>query len=840
MSVQDEIPRSRITLSYRTTINGQPEDVILPFRLLVVGDFSQGRSTKRKQPLEQREMYSLNGRNLNEVMANMQLQLFDRNEQSVTIPSMPAPGTFMISDDKIYAEAWGRSLVDKDDKPLVDGKGAPSPAGAISVKAQFIGSDEQPLPNFELEVMTAAPKPEDAGTYLKIKGATDLYYADKNKRPLKLGDDSLVEDDGTSKIDTNGKPKISVRMFFVDNEGNKILGKDQAPLIVGEPRQAVYFDGLNRLSPDGLAAQLPDIKRLLRVKTLLLEMQAALENRKDLREALDRVIASESMQTLQKKLHAKNLKFGPLAVLSSINGDGETATVTRLPLADPPGEMKQLQSDSTNKPPAIEEPLTLLANAVDPRHAVTDMPEFDIVNGALEQLTEPHHFLTRLGALALNVNTEGDKYFDKRRLTVALKKIDQLINEHTQAVMLNDKFKKLAETWLGLENLVQNTNFKANVKIDILDVSQDELREDFARNTDNFFTSAFFKRVYIEQYDQYGGVPFGAIIGLYEFKNTPGDLQWLRSMAKIANASHTPFISAAAPQFFGCEDAEQCSQLKDLPVILNQPQYQKWNEFRDTEEAAYVGLAFPRFLLRAPYHPKYNQNEALPTYDEMENAETLLWGNPAILLARNLIRSFITSGWCQYLRGPRGGGKITGLPEVRYEIHGQDALKPPVEIVIPDYRELEFARGGFIPLISKKDSPTATFFSVQSIKLPKRFKDPKDTENSQLVCNLAYTFSVTRIAHYVKTIMRDNIGTGADATYIQRVLDNWLKGYVTEVTNPDDLTMQTYPFKAAVVQVTNKPGQIGWYDCTISILPHIQFEGLNVELRVESRLGQAA
>jgi type VI secretion system protein ImpC len=125
---------------------------------------------------------------------------------------------------------------------------------------------------------------------------------------------------------------------------------------------------------------------------------------------------------------------------------------------------------------------------------------------------------------------------------------------------------------------------------------------------------------------------------------------------------------------------------------------------------------------------------------------------------------------------------------------------------------------------------------VQSLKKPKKFKDPKDTENSQLVTNLSYTFSITRIAHYVKSMMRDCIGSNADANYIQTTLQEWITQYVTEVVNPDDLTLRYYPFKAASVEVQARAGMIGWYDCKMNILPHIQFEGLDVELKMDTRL----
>lgn len=102
---------------------------------------------------------------------------------------------------------------------------------------------------------------------------------------------------------------------------------------------------------------------------------------------------------------------------------------------------------------------------------------------------------------------------------------------------------------------------------------------------------------------------------------------------------------------------------------------------------------------------------------------------------------------------------------------------------------------------------------------------------------MPYTFSITRIAHYVKSIARDNIGSAADANYIKKILNNWILSYVTAVTNPDNRTLRRYPFKAALIDVKEKEGRIGFYDCCISVLPHLQMEGMDVELRLDARLG---
>jgi|JI9StandDraft_1071089.scaffolds.fasta_scaffold02933_9 type VI secretion system protein ImpC len=440
--------------------------------------------------------------------------------------------------------------------------------------------------------------------------------------------------------------------------------------------------------------------------------------------------------------------------------------------------------------------------------------------------------------------------FDKGKVQSLLLQIDGIISGQINEILHHPQFQEVEAAWRGLEDLTSHTNFGANICIDMMNVSKQELQEDFENNSSSIFNSAFFNKVYIQEYDQYGGRPFGALIGLYEFSNTPDDIAWLQSMGKVANAAHVPFLAAVSPQFFGYETAEQVEAVKDLRTLLSAPRFGRWNKFRDTDSAAYIGLTFPRYVLRLPWHPETNPCRTLNfTEDSYGNKQKYLWGNSALLMARNLAKSFETSGWCQYLRGPRGGGLVDGLAvdtfPARGKPSGPDVVQTmesrlPVEICIPDYRELEFAESGFIPLIYRKETAEAAFFSAQSLKLARRFNDRNDSENAQLVTNLAYTFSITRIAHYVKSIMRDNIGTTADASYVQKTIESWLGQYVTTVVNPDNLTLRFYPFKAVSVDVKARASEIGWYDCTVAVLPHVQFEGMNVELRLESRLGSKA
>lgn len=464
-----------------------------------------------------------------------------------------------------------------------------------------------------------------------------------------------------------------------------------------------------------------------------------------------------------------------------------------------------------------------------------------MVSNNLETITEnirdEDRFISGMAAVLMNIDVTADR-FNKGAVQELIATIDHLINAQLNEIIHHEKFKRMESDWRALNDLVSTTNFKADVMIDIIDVSKDELFTDFDNNAVDITGSALFKKVYLAEYDQYGGRPYSSMVGLYEFKHTPDDEFWLKIIGKIAAASHAPFISSVSPTFFGCENIEELAALKDLEGLMNHPRYGSWDKLRNSEEAAYIGLTLPRYILRQPYDPETNPVRNFTFKEEVrgDNSADYLWGNAAILFAQNMVRSFVTSGWCQYLRGPKGGGLVTGLPVHTFNIRGEEEIKVPVEMVIPDFRELDFANAGFMPLIYRKGTADACFFSCQSLKKAKKFKDPKDSENSQLVTNISYSFSITRIAHYVKCIMRDNIGSSADAPYIAKTLNDWVFKYVTTVVNPDDLTLRYYPFKAAAVEVAERPGMIGWYDCKISVLPHIQFEGMDVELRLDARL----
>ena len=461
-------------------------------------------------------------------------------------------------------------------------------------------------------------------------------------------------------------------------------------------------------------------------------------------------------------------------------------------------------------------------------------------------MNEGARFMNTLSALLVNCKIEDLTCYsavldETAKLIVS---IDEKIRSSLDLVSHHPDFQALEAVWRGLHDLSTSVT-DDDVTIDFLDVSKEELRTDVVDNEADLFAGELFHKVYIDEYDRYGGKPFAAMIGLYEFDASEPDIAWLRAMGKVANASHCPFIASAGPTFFyPCKTMEDVANVGDLDAVLRHPWFAKWNELRETDYAAYLGLTLPGYLMRVPWGHSgtLERGNRIGYLETVQSGSTgtdsnFLWGNSAILFAKNMVRSYQSSGWAQHIRGPKGGGLVEGLAVHTYLKNGYEEMQPPLQIAMADYRELQFAQNGFIPLIHKKNEAVATFFSAQSVKKSRSFVEELNTQNAHLVTNLAYTLSITRIAHFVKRMMREYIGSSADGEYVQKVLGEWLGGYVTSITNPDDFTLLYYPFKAVTVQVEPKPGPLGWYKAVISVLPHVQFEGMDVELRLEAALG---
>ena len=426
---------------------------------------------------------------------------------------------------------------------------------------------------------------------------------------------------------------------------------------------------------------------------------------------------------------------------------------------------------------------------------------------------------------------------DKTVLDSYIAEIDRKLSAQLDEILHHEQFQAMEAAWRSLKFLVDRVDFKKNVKLDLLDVSKEELAEDF-EDAPETIQSGLYKHVYTQEYDTPGGEPFGAVVSNYYLDSSPSDIALLQELSKVAAACHCPFLGSVTPAFFGKSAVQDLTRIEDLHTYMERSEFVKWNGFRDTEDARYVGLILPRFLLRLPYGAENVPVKEFAYEEGVTGADhgKYLWGNGTFAFAANMARSFVENGWCVQIRGPEAGGKVEDLPVHFFDVGKGKQMKIPTEILIPETREFEFAFEGFIPLSFYKNRDYACFFSANSTQKPTEYDDPVVTANMRINSRLPYIFLMSRIAHYLKVIQRENIGSTKSKMVLQDELNTWIKGLVTEMNDPGPELIATHPLKAAEVTVKEIEDNPGFFSVGLSVMPHFQIEGIDINLSLVSQM----
>jgi type VI secretion system protein ImpC len=423
-------------------------------------------------------------------------------------------------------------------------------------------------------------------------------------------------------------------------------------------------------------------------------------------------------------------------------------------------------------------------------------------------------------------------------------RIDEKLTAQINQIIHSEEFQKVESAWRGLHYLVNNTETDESLKIRVMNVSKGDLYKTLKKYKGTAWDqSPFFKKLYEEEYGQFGGEPYGALVADYYFDNSGPDVDLLTQIAKISAAAHAPFIAGADPAVMLMDSWQELANPRDLTKIFQTPEHAAWRSLRESEDSRYVGLAMPRFLARAPYGAKTNPVEEFDFEEDTAGADSnkYAWANAAYAMATNINRSFKMYGWCSRIRGIESGGAVENLPVHAFPTDdGGVDMKCPTEIAISDRREAELAKNGFMPLVHKKNSDFAAFIGAQSLHKPAEFEDPDATANANLAARLPYLFACSRFAHYLKCIVRDKVGSFKEKDDMQRWLQNWILQYVDgDPTHSTEESKARRPLAAAEVVVEEVEGNPGYYTSKFFLRPHYQLEGLTVSLRLVSKLPSA-
>lgn len=429
---------------------------------------------------------------------------------------------------------------------------------------------------------------------------------------------------------------------------------------------------------------------------------------------------------------------------------------------------------------------------------------------------------------------------DKTLLDHHIAELDSQISRQLDAVMHHPEFQQVESLWRGLKHTVDKTDFRQNVKLEILDLSKEDLRQDF-EDSPEIIQSGLYKQTYIDEYDTPGGEPIAALISSYEFDASAQDVALLRNISKVSAAAHMPFIGSVGPKFFLKDSMEEVAAIKDIGNYFDRAEYIKWKSFRDTDDARYIGLTMPRVLGRLPYGPDTVPVRSFNYVEEVKGPdhEKYLWTNASFAFAANMVRSFINNGWCVQIRGPQAGGAVQDLPIHLYDLGTGNQVKIPSEVMIPETREFEFSNLGFIPLSYYKNRDYACFFSANSTQKPALYDTTDATANSRINARLPYIFLLSRIAHYLKLIQRENIGTTKDRRLLELELNTWVRSLVTEMTDPGDELQASHPLRDAKVVVEDIEDNPGFFRVKLYAVPHFQVEGMDVNLSLVSQMPKA-
>ncbi len=438
--------------------------------------------------------------------------------------------------------------------------------------------------------------------------------------------------------------------------------------------------------------------------------------------------------------------------------------------------------------------------------------------------------------------TPAPRRLDRTIIDRMIETLDERLSDQVDELLHHPEVQRLESQWRALKYLVDAVDFRENIRLELLSATQEELVQDFDEAPE-LPSSGLYHHVYRQAFGVLGGKPYGVVTTTYELGAGAEDCRLLRNLGALGAMAHVPVLSNAGPRFFGVDSLTELNRVKDLQAHFEGPSFARWSSLRDREDARYLGLCLPRFLLRAPYGRRESETP-VKTFAYCEEVigqhDAYLWGPASIALTARIASSYAKYRWCPNIIGPQGGGAVLDLPLHDYELGGEIHVKNPCEVSIDDRLEYELAEQGFIGLVFRKESDNAAFFSACSVQRPRAYADTPEGQAAQtshlLGSRLPYMFVITRLAHYLKVLQREQIGSWKGRADLERELNQWIRQYVADMPDPSPETRSRKPLRRARVTVAEIEGQIGWYRCGLTIEPHLKYEGAEFTLSLVGKL----
>jgi type VI secretion system protein ImpC len=630
--------------------------------------------------------------------------------------------------------------------------------------------------------------------------------------PIKLRKLVEIDRDNLPDFMTSINPRLALQVKDVIGDGSEDLNVE------------LFFKHMNDFGPINIAQQVPKLDKIYSSRVKLNDLVVKLEGNDPLQERINEIVEDIKLRALLKSQIDVVLKSNKQSVTADF-----AVTAPGSEEKEQPATADE-NAKTPGKPPADDAKTT-------ERDILKEM----FVDGKLARDPSAEVYACNI-LLELLFRIEESKITTMRNPLVFVEKviadIDALLSAQINEILHNTAFQELEGTWRALHYLIMNTETSTQLKIRIMNVSKKDLLDDL-ENAVEFDQSQLFKKIYEEEYGTFGGHPYSCLIGGYEFTRHPQDILLLEKISNVAAAAHAPFIAATHPRMFDMESFSHLAGPRDVSKIFESTEMIKWKSFRDSEDSRYVALVLPRVLMRLPYGPDTLPVDGMNYVESIDGSDNSMfcWGNAAFILAQKIGYAVSLHKWPAAIRGVEGGGLVEGLPAYTFKTtDGDIALKCPTEIAITDRREKELSDMGFLAICHSKGTDFAAFFGGQTTQKPKVYNTDDANANASLSTRLPYLLAASRFAHYIKSIMRDKVGSFMTKDEVSNYLNNWIASYVLLNDAANQELKARFPLREARVDVFDVPGKPGSYKATIFLRPHFQLEELTASIRLVATL----
>jgi type VI secretion system protein ImpC len=383
------------------------------------------------------------------------------------------------------------------------------------------------------------------------------------------------------------------------------------------------------------------------------------------------------------------------------------------------------------------------------------------------------------------VASEGSgRGIDPKAAEAAVRALDEALGTQLDAILHHPEFRRLEAAWRSLKFLVDRTDFRQPIHLEILSTGREGLLglyDDLVHNPESQGLSE---------------APLSMVLVDQPFSNTPEDQDLLRALAERGSALSVPIVASAAPGMLGLEAAGDLAKARGFRENFGGDSHAKWRSLRAYAHSRWLALVFNRFLLRPQYGAEGLKTQGFDYFESLPSDEGRPWANPGWAVATLAARSFARIGWCTDIMGQRASGMVEDLAVRRHSRPAADEVSFPLETVISDAAERDLNDNGLMTLSAALNGDRAYLRLAPSVHAPGHYVDPADKARARLQSTLPYQMFVSRVINYAM-LLEGRLVPGRSAEQIQAGYDRALR----------DLLHSAGPVPPDAVQVRIVPNE---------------------------------